>query len=59
VIFLDALSGVAPIHLDWIDSWDAFLAVLEVRFKSLGHSKVKRRKFAPPGDRYATSNDAV
>ena len=45
VIFLDALNRVAPIHLDWIDSWDAFLAVLEVRFKSLGHSKVKRREF--------------
>lgn len=46
VIFTDALDRVAPIHLDWITSWDAFLAVLEVRFSDLGSSKIRRREFA-------------
>jgi hypothetical protein len=46
VIFTDALDRVAPIHLDWITSWDAFLAVLEVRFSHLGSNKIKRREFA-------------
>ena len=46
VIFTDALDRIAPIHLDWITSWQAFLAVLEVRFSHLGSSKIKRREFA-------------
>lgn len=46
VMFTDALNRIAPIHLEWIDSWDAFQAVLQVRFTHLGYNKVKRREFA-------------
>jgi hypothetical protein len=46
VIFRDALNRVAPIHLEWITSHEAFLAVLEVRFKDVGIEKVRRREFA-------------
>lgn len=46
VMFTDALDRIAPIHLDWIDTWDAFLAVLEVRFTHLGYNKIKRKEFA-------------
>lgn len=46
VIFRDALNRVAPIHLEWINSHEAFLAVLEVRFKDVGIEKVRRREFA-------------
>jgi hypothetical protein len=46
VIFTDALDRIAPIHLDWISTWDAFLAVLELRFAHLGYEKIKRREFA-------------
>jgi hypothetical protein len=46
IMFTDALNRVAPIHLAWIDSWDAFQAVLQVRFAHLGYKKVKRREFA-------------
>jgi hypothetical protein len=46
VIFRDALNRVAPIHLEWINSHEAFLAVLEVRFKDVGIEKVRRGEFA-------------
>ena len=46
VTFRDALNRVAPIHLEWINSREAFFAVLEVRFKDLGIEKVRRREFA-------------
>lgn len=46
VIFRDALDRVAPIHLEWINSWEAFLAVLKVRFKERGLRKVENMEFA-------------
>src|SRR5436190_15734912 len=46
VIFRDALGRVAPIHLEWINSWEAFLAVLKVRFKERGLRKVENMEFA-------------
>jgi len=46
VIFRDALNRVAPIHLEWINSHEAFLAVLEIRFKNLGLQKIRRKEFA-------------
>jgi hypothetical protein len=46
VVFRDALNRVAPIHLEWINSHEAFFAVLEVRFKDVGIEKVRRREFA-------------
>jgi hypothetical protein len=45
VIFTDALDRIAPVHLEWITSWESFLAVLEIRFKDLRRSKIRRRKF--------------
>jgi hypothetical protein len=46
VIFRDALDRVAPIHLEWINSWEAFLAVLKVRFKERGLRKIENMEFA-------------
>ncbi|KIW11410.1 hypothetical protein PV08_10710 [Exophiala spinifera] len=45
IIFRDALDRVAPIHLDWIDSWEAFLAVLRLRFEDVGAQKIRRGEF--------------
>ncbi|KAL6718360.1 hypothetical protein ACLMJK_004449 [Lecanora helva] len=38
----DALGRVTPIHLEFLDSWEAFDRVLECRFRHLpGHQKIK------------------
>lgn len=45
-ILVDALGRVTPFPLQFISSWDAFDAVLEVRFRDLpGHSKVCSKEF--------------
>ncbi|KAF2814381.1 uncharacterized protein BDZ99DRAFT_568011 [Mytilinidion resinicola] len=45
-ILEDALGRVAPVHLRFITSWEAFDAVLEIRFKGLkGYSQVRRKQF--------------
>jgi hypothetical protein len=37
----DAIGRVAPVHLQFVTSWDAFNAVLEIRFRDLqGFKKV-------------------
>lgn len=37
----DALGRTAPVHLQFVTCWDAFDAVLEIRFRNLqGHKKV-------------------
>lgn len=46
VMFLDALNRLAPIHLEWINSYEAFLAVLKVRFQHLGLRMVEKGRFA-------------
>lgn len=46
VIFLDALDRLAPFHLEWIDSHEAFLAVLKIRFKDHGLQMVESGRFA-------------
>jgi hypothetical protein len=46
VIFLDALDRLAPIHLEWINSQEAFLAVLKVRFKHVGLRMIEDGRFA-------------
>lgn len=46
VILVDALNRRSPIHLDWIDCKEAFLSVLELRFKGIGESKIRRNEFA-------------
>jgi hypothetical protein len=45
VTFRDALNRVAPIHLEWINSHAAFLAVLELRFQDVGKRKIQRKEF--------------
>ena len=46
VIFLDAFGNLAPFHLEWIDCWKAFMAVLKVRFQNAGLQKIERGEFA-------------
>jgi len=46
VMFRDALDRVAPIHLEWINSREAFMAVLKVRFKDFGLHKIQNGEFA-------------
>jgi len=45
-MFPDALDRLAPIHWEWINSWDAFIAILKVRFKNTGLKKIEKGKFA-------------
>ena len=45
-ILEDAIGRVAPVHLRFITSWDAFDAVLDIRFKDkVGHDKVRQREY--------------
>ncbi len=46
VLLLDACGRLAPMHLEFINSKEAFLAVLRVRFKNRGLSKIERGEFA-------------
>jgi len=43
----DALGRVAPIHLELVNSWDVFEAVLEARFSNFpGEYKIKNKEYA-------------
>lgn len=43
----DALGRVAPLHLELVNSWEVFEAVLEALFLNfLGDRKIKRREYA-------------
>lgn len=43
----DALGRVAPIHLELVNSWDVFEAVLEARFLNFpGENKIKSGEYA-------------
>jgi hypothetical protein len=43
----DALGRVAPIHLELVNSWDVFEAVLEARFLNFpGEEKIKSGEYA-------------
>ena len=46
VLFLDACSRLSPVHLEFITSAEAFLAVLKIRFQHAGLRKVERGQFA-------------
>ncbi|KAI9865708.1 MAG: hypothetical protein M1813_002166 [Trichoglossum hirsutum] len=46
VQLLDACGRLAPFHLEFINSSEAFLAVLKVRFKHAGLRKIEKREFA-------------
>ncbi|CAI6337902.1 unnamed protein product [Periconia digitata] len=42
----DAIGRITPIHLQFVRSWDAFNAVLEIRFRNMeGHTKVKKQQY--------------
>jgi hypothetical protein len=46
VYFEDAHGRIAPLHLEFINSWEAFEAVLTVRFRNgPGLEKVQRREY--------------
>lgn len=45
VMFLDACGRLSPIHLEFITSAEAFLAVLKVQFQDLGVRKIERGQF--------------
>jgi len=45
VYFLDAWGRFSPFHLEFINSWDAFLAVLKVRFKHCGLGKIEKNQY--------------
>jgi len=45
-ILEDAIGRVTPVSLQFIDSWDAFQAVLEIRFRGIqGADKVQNREY--------------
>ena len=46
VELLDACGRLCPVHLEFITSAEAFLAVLKVRFKDTGLQKIERGQFA-------------
>ncbi|KAH5540271.1 hypothetical protein HBI27_106670 [Parastagonospora nodorum] len=42
----DAIGRIAPVHLQFVTSWDAFNAVLEIRFRDMqGSKKVKQKQY--------------
>lgn len=45
IILHDALGPIAPFHLEFIDSVEMFLEVLQMRFEHIGRPKVKRLEF--------------
>ncbi|KAL8792264.1 MAG: hypothetical protein Q9195_005143 [Heterodermia aff. obscurata] len=46
VILLDARGRRAPFHLEFIDSVEALIAVLKVRFRDVGLRRIERGQFA-------------
>ncbi|KAI4636979.1 hypothetical protein J4E93_010769 [Alternaria ventricosa] len=47
IILDDPMGRIAPVHLQFITSWDAFHSVLELRFQDMpGHIKIGRRQYA-------------
>lgn len=45
VLLLDACGRLAHVHLDFITSAEAFMAVLKVRFQDAGQRKIERGQF--------------
>ncbi|KAI4650294.1 uncharacterized protein J4E79_009563 [Alternaria viburni] len=47
IILDDPMGRIAPVHLQFINSWDAFHSVLELRFQDMpGQIKIGRRQYA-------------
>jgi hypothetical protein len=45
-ILEDAIGRQAPVHFQFVTSWDAFDAVLEIRFRNLqGHRKIVEKQY--------------
>jgi hypothetical protein len=45
-ILEDAIGRMSPVHMQFISSWEAFDAVLELRFRSVqGQKKVKNKEY--------------
>ncbi|KAH7085738.1 hypothetical protein BKA63DRAFT_402029 [Paraphoma chrysanthemicola] len=45
-ILEDAIGRIAPVHLQFVTSWDAFNAVLEIRFREMqGFQKIKKKQY--------------
>jgi hypothetical protein len=45
-ILEDAIGRISPVHMQFISSWEAFDAVLELRFRTVqGHKKVKNKEY--------------
>ncbi|KAF2822424.1 hypothetical protein CC86DRAFT_423586, partial [Ophiobolus disseminans] len=45
-ILEDPIGRIAPVHLQFVTSWDAFHAVLEIRFRDLqGLDKIEHKKY--------------
>jgi hypothetical protein len=45
VYFLDACGFHAPFHLEFINSWEAFIAVLDIKFKHRGLRAVENEQY--------------
>ncbi|KAF1849519.1 apses-domain-containing protein [Cucurbitaria berberidis CBS 394.84] len=42
----DPIGRIAPVHLQFVTSWEAFNSILEIRFQSVqGHIKMKERMY--------------
>lgn len=45
-ILEDAIGRISPVHMDFVNSWDAFDAILRLRFQNFqGYDKVQKREF--------------
>lgn len=61
-ILEDAIGRIAPVHLRFINSWDAFQAVMEIRFQGKqGFKKICRKEYnlqeSPTGREVDLSED--
>lgn len=45
IMFLDALGRRAPIHLEWVNSYEVFAASLKARFKDHGLQLIEDKRF--------------
>lgn len=42
----DAIGRIAPVHMQFITSWEAFDSVLDVRFRNIpGHTKILSKEY--------------
>jgi hypothetical protein len=50
---------LALVQLEWVDNWEAFRAVLEVRFRDGGQRKVEDGEFVPHVSRTGVTSKPV